>query len=197
MHREVGDHIEDVLAGAPPAPAREHLEACTQCRQAVSSMQEHSVLLHQLKAPADFDADPRPGFYARVLERIEAQGPISIWSLFSESVFGRRIAVASFALALLLGVYLVSTEQTADEPLIAGDPSAQILEPPDAVSTPVNQIPLGVAGMPAGFAAGVPIDPLAAQMDQFVIEMDQLMTHMGPGAPDGEALVDLVTYREQ
>ena len=53
---------------------------------------------------------PAPGFYARVMERIEAQGAVSIWNAFSDSPFGRRIAVASMALALLLGVYLVTSE---------------------------------------------------------------------------------------
>ncbi len=198
MHRETGDHIEDVLAGTPPQAAREHLHSCGECRDAVSAMQEHAALLRQLKPPADFDAETRPGFYARVMERIEAQGPISIWNLFMESAFGRRIAVASFALALLLGVYLVSSEQTAEEPLIAGDPTEQILGPiEDAASLPnavqVNQRPVGPSGMPAG----IPFDPFAAQMDPFVIEMNEFMTHMEPGAPEGEALVDLVTYREQ
>ncbi len=199
MHREAGDYIEEFLAGTPPAAAREHLDACAECREMVSSMQEHAALVRQLKPPAEFDAEPRPGFYARVMGRIEAEGPISIWNLFMDSVFGRRIAVASFALALLLGVYLVSTEQGADEPLIAGDPSAQILAPIDAVSAPGT---ISVSEMPSGVASTrAPIDPFAAQMEQFVLiemnEMNQFMTHMEPGSPDGEALVDLVTYREQ
>lgn len=201
MHREAGDHIEDILAGKPPAGAREHLTACAECREAISAMQDQSTLLRRLRPPADFDAEPRPGFYARVMERIEAQGPISIWNLFMESAFGRRVALASLALALLLGVYLVATEQAADEPLIAGDPTGQIFSPagspagaPAASAAfqdaqPLNQVPLTVG--PAG------MDPFAAQMEQFVVEMNQFVNHMEPGAPEGEALVDLVTYREQ
>jgi hypothetical protein len=73
-----------------------------------------------LRAPESFVAEPRAGFYARVMERIEAEGPISIWNLFIESAFGRRIAVASMALAILLGVYLVTSERAADDPMIAG-----------------------------------------------------------------------------
>ena len=63
--------------------------------------------------------EPRPGFYARVLERIEAQTPTSVFTLFFDSLFARRIAMASLALALLLGVYVISSEQMA-EPQIAG-----------------------------------------------------------------------------
>jgi len=62
-----------------------------------------------------------------VMERIEAEGPISIWNLFIESAFGRRIAVASLALALLIGVYLVTSERSAEVPMIAVQEAQQPL----------------------------------------------------------------------
>lgn len=117
MHREIRDHIEDVLTGSPHAA--EHLAHCDECRSEVQGMQEQTVLLRDLRAPEEFAADLRPGFYARVMERIEAEGPISIWNLFIESAFGRRIAVASLALALLIGVYLVTSERAAEDSTIA------------------------------------------------------------------------------
>ena len=116
MHREIRDHIENVLAGSEP----EHLAGCEECRSEVQGMQEQTALLRELRAPEDFIAEPRAGFYARVMERIEAEGPISIWNLFIESAFGRRIAVASMALAILLGVYLVTSERSAEDPMVAG-----------------------------------------------------------------------------
>lgn len=121
MHREIRDHIEDVLAGSEP----EHLAGCDECRSEVQGMQEHTALLRELRAPDNFVAEPRAGFYARVMERIEAEGPISIWNLFIESAFGRRIAVASMALAILLGVYLVTSERSAQDPMIAGQEAQQ------------------------------------------------------------------------
>lgn len=128
MHREIRDHIEDVLAGPPPGSrpsgdprqdTRDHLAQCDECRTEVQGMQGQTALIRGLQAPADFAADLRPGFYARVMERIEAEGPISIWNLFIESAFGRRIAVASLALALLVGVYVVTSERSAEESMIA------------------------------------------------------------------------------
>ncbi|HSR06905.1 MAG TPA: hypothetical protein VLM42_07135 [Bryobacteraceae bacterium] len=121
MHREIRDHIENVLAGSEP----EHLAGCEECRSEVQGMQEHTALLRELRAPESFVAEPRAGFYARVMERIEAEGPISIWNLFIESAFGRRIAVASMALAILLGVYLVTSERSAVDPMIAGQEAQQ------------------------------------------------------------------------
>ncbi|MEO8050941.1 MAG: hypothetical protein ABI833_11040 [Acidobacteriota bacterium] len=135
MHREIRDHIEDVLAGSQPVsrPApfegrpseailqdtREHLAQCNECRAEVSDMQQQTALIRELRAPEGFATDLRPGFYARVMERIEAEGPISIWNLFIESAFGRRIAVASLSLALLIGAYLVTSERSAEESLLA------------------------------------------------------------------------------
>lgn len=121
MHRLVRDHIEDVVAGLESASVAEHLKACEECRSDVTVMRAHSATLRELKAPDD--AEPRPGFYARVMERIEAQGPASIWNLFIESAFGRRIAMASLALALLLGMYVISSERAADQPIVAGQQS--------------------------------------------------------------------------
>jgi hypothetical protein len=48
------------------------------------------------------------------MERIEAQ-PASIWSVFLEPRFGFRLAVASAALAALLGAYLVVSEPSGPE----------------------------------------------------------------------------------
>lgn len=124
MHREIQDHIEDMLGGdvledSAPTVSRQHLAKCEDCRAQVSAMREQASLLRGLRPPEDAVVEPRAGFYARVMERIEAEGPISIWNLFIESAFGRRIAVASMALALLLGIYLVTSERASEEPVIA------------------------------------------------------------------------------
>src|SRR5579862_7719508 len=119
MHREIRDHIEDVLAGSNSGSGTDHLSQCEECRTEVRGMQDQTTLIRELRAPEGFVAELRPGFYARVMERIEAEGPISIWNLFIESAFGRRIAVASLALALLIGVYVVTSERSADDSTIA------------------------------------------------------------------------------
>jgi hypothetical protein len=45
-----------------------------------------------------------------VLERIEARQTPSIWSVFLQPAFGRRIMATSLAVACLLGGYLAFTE---------------------------------------------------------------------------------------
>ena len=113
MHRFIENHLEEALApgGLPEDHAvRQHLKDCLECRVEVDAMREHSELLRGWKAAAEMD--PRPGFYARVWDRIEAQRPVSIWGLFTDSLWGRGLAVASLSVALLAGGYVISSEQT-------------------------------------------------------------------------------------
>jgi hypothetical protein len=114
MHRVIRDRLEEVLAAQPGnsltrQDLTKHLDDCEECRGEIVRMQEQARLLRNLRSAEE--AEPRAGFYARVMERIEKQGPGSIWNVFSESPFGRRIAVASMALALAIGVYLFTAEQ--------------------------------------------------------------------------------------
>ncbi len=115
MHRVIRDHLEEVLSGDSASRGSQdfelHLQNCADCRDQIAAMRRHSVAMRQLKA----DAEPRAGFYARVLERIDAQRPGSIWNVFSESPFGKRIALASMALALILGIYVATSEHYSDE----------------------------------------------------------------------------------
>jgi hypothetical protein len=120
--------------------------------------------LRLLQAPVDLE--PRAGFYARVMERIEAEGA-SIWDLFFESSSGRRIAIASLALALLFGVYLISAERSED-PIVASDQAGEV------ISGPVSD--LGIAVQPQVQSVGL----------GGVATPDQ-----------DSVLVNLVTYREQ
>ena len=111
MHRGVRDKLEEILAGAGELAEERHLGECEECRAEVAAMREQRELLRSLRAR---EAEPAAGFYARVMDRIEAQGVSSIWSLFFESPVGRRVAMASMAVALSLGVYLISSERGAE-----------------------------------------------------------------------------------
>jgi predicted anti-sigma-YlaC factor YlaD len=117
MHRLIQDHLEEVLAEPnPTGPAAAHLAQCQPCRDEVSALRRQASLLRTLRVP-EAAPEVRPGFYARVMERIEAQRPISIWELFFDSAFGRRVAIGSMALAVLFSVYLVSSERYAEQPI--------------------------------------------------------------------------------
>jgi hypothetical protein len=124
MHGLIRERLEDYLRHTPGKPVpfefEEHLRTCTHCREELSGMEEQSQMLHVL-APARV-MDPPAGFYARVLDRIEARRNASIWSVFLEPAFGRRIMAASLASAVLLGGYLAYTESQHATP--AREPEA-------------------------------------------------------------------------
>jgi anti-sigma factor RsiW len=122
MHRVIQDHLEEVLSESPgdqnsPGVAHlaAHLAECEECREEVADMRLQASMLRALRAPKALEESPRPGFYARVMERVEAH-PASIWQLFFDSVLARRIAIASMALVVLFSVYLVSSERYAAQP---------------------------------------------------------------------------------
>jgi anti-sigma factor RsiW len=111
MHEPISSYLEDYLTRSDgttlPAEFTAHLVSCAECRGELAGMESQSRLVRVLKPVRE--AEPTAGFYARVLDRIEGQRPASIWGIFLQP-FGRRIAMASLALALLMGVYLFSTE---------------------------------------------------------------------------------------
>jgi hypothetical protein len=119
MHEPISSYLEHYLTRSSgtqlPASFTTHLVACAECREELSGMEAQSDLVRVLRPERELD--PSPGFYARVLERLEAHRPISIWSVFFQP-FGRKLAMASLALVLTMGAYLLSTEP-GDERVVA------------------------------------------------------------------------------
>ncbi len=110
MHRPIRERLEEYLSGADDSRQHrevdEHLAACRRCREAVEQMRRQSRLLRTLRSPEE--AEPMPGFYARVVERIESQAASSFWGLFLEPAFARRLAYASLALLVVLSALIIS-----------------------------------------------------------------------------------------
>jgi hypothetical protein len=112
MHRSIRDRLEDLLT-AKAFAARdpeliEHLSSCMECSSDLAIMKEQSEALHRLRAAEDMEA--APGFYARVMQRIEERAKESIWAGFIYSPFAKRLTYASLAIALLLGSFVVGQE---------------------------------------------------------------------------------------
>jgi len=130
MHQPIRDSLEDYLKGSSgelPAEFHTHLGECGECANELRQLEAQSQLLRSLRSP--HDAEPRAGFYARVMERIEAQ-PASIWSVFLDRKFGLRLAVASAMLVALLGTYLVTSEPGGPE--LASAPAIVMTDTPPA-----------------------------------------------------------------
>ncbi len=112
MHGLIRERLEEYLRQTPgkalPLQFEEHLRGCEECREELSWMQEQCRQLRILRPTRQMDA--APGFYARVMERIEAQQQTSFWNAFLDPVFGKRLVAASLALAVMLVGYLAMSE---------------------------------------------------------------------------------------
>jgi hypothetical protein len=113
MHESIRRRLEELLAAGPSAGGNGspdgHLASCRECSSELAAMQSQAVLLRSFRAPEG--AEPSPGFYARVMQRIEEGGVRSVWTVFAESPFGVRLAYASLTIAIILGSYVVSAER--------------------------------------------------------------------------------------
>jgi len=141
MHGSIRDRLEDLLAGgrgaAADADSATHLFSCKECSSELASMKAQSELLQSLRPPED--VEPAPGFYARVLQRLETRAKESVWAVFAYSPVSKRIVYASLTLALMLGTYVITQErrdghlggtdivaqQLHDYPLVAGTQAEQ------------------------------------------------------------------------
>lgn len=113
MHGSMKDRLEDLLAARGAAiqgheGLLEHLSQCSECSGEFASMQAQSELIRSLQAPED--VEPAPGFYARVMQRIEERAKDSIWAVFIYSPFAKRLAYVSLTIAIMLGTYVVAQE---------------------------------------------------------------------------------------
>jgi anti-sigma factor RsiW len=113
MHDVVKNKLEDLLEGPPGRSSlqqvQRHLEACESCRREIEVMQWQAGLLHGLR-PSQQSA-PQPGFYARVMARVEAQRNQSVLAAFLDPGFARRLVFASLAAAIGFGAYLFYAER--------------------------------------------------------------------------------------
>lgn len=140
MHEPLRSQLEEILQGrmAPgqEAAVRAHLSVCPACSQELQTMRQSARIVGALRVT---DApEPSAGFYARVLQRVEAQGRPSFWNLLLDPVFGRRLVYGTGAMVLLMTTFLLAT--TSQQPELARTP-VQIMVRPSVTQTP----------MPAGF----------------------------------------------
>ena len=110
MHESIRSNLESLLDGrASAGEVKKHLASCGDCADTIAAMRSQNHLLHSLKAAEE--VEPAVGFYARVMQRIEERAKDSIWAVFVYSPVGKRFALASLSLALVLGSYVVAQEK--------------------------------------------------------------------------------------
>lgn len=111
MHGSIRNKLESLLEGkANVAEVQQHLIRCAECSGEVAGMRTQKDLFRTLKPTEELE--PAAGFYARVMQRIEERAKeSSIWAVFVYSPVGKRFALASLSVALVLGSYVVAEEK--------------------------------------------------------------------------------------
>ncbi|MBL8241678.1 MAG: hypothetical protein JNM66_29905 [Bryobacterales bacterium] len=132
MHEPVQSELEELLQGrlaAGKRPAVEaHLAACAECAAELRQMRLYSGVMRSLRAPAAPELSA--GFYARVMERVEAQGMPSFWNLLLDPIFGQRLVYATGAMLLLMASFLLAT--SGNQPELAQTPVQVMAQPAEA-----------------------------------------------------------------
>lgn len=113
MHALIKERLEEYLRGtgerADLDAVRAHLASCGDCSGEIEAMRSQVRLLQLLRLPEDLE--PGAGFYARVMDRIDAQRSTSTFYAFLDLRLAHRLIFASLTAVFVLGSYLVYTER--------------------------------------------------------------------------------------
>lgn len=129
MHEPIRSQLEEILQGRIEAGQKEavraHLAACAACTAEVGRMSLQGELLRSLRGKEALE--PGAGFYARVMQKVEAQGRPTFWSLLLDPVLGRRLMYATGTMFLLMASFLLAT--AGDQPELARTPVEVMARP--------------------------------------------------------------------
>lgn len=138
MNRQIEDNLEAYLSGSLSAAGLTDFERALEgsdaaLRQTIARMEKQSRLMRSALRPPE-QMDPGAGFYARVMDRIEAQRASSpFWAGLIEPLFFKRLVVASATLMLLLGLTLFTG--SVDDNLYATPPHLIMAAEPEPMVT--------------------------------------------------------------
>ena len=137
MDRRIEVMLEGYLVGSLTAEREAEFERALESAGAatqrqVAAMARHARLIRQaLRAE---EMAPAPGFYARVIGRIEAQrqAAVTFWDLFLEPYFFKRLALAALTLLTLLSATMFLTP-SAHEEALAEAPVIEMASEPEPI----------------------------------------------------------------
>jgi len=114
MHKEIKEHIEELLRGAEEqeelATCREHNASCASCAKELAEMEAQVRMLQLFRSTEEFEPDA--SFYALVMQKVEARRNASPLHAFLDPVFARRLIFAGLMAVTVLGSYLVYSERS-------------------------------------------------------------------------------------
>lgn len=119
------ERLEDYLGGRlgerETAEFEQRLEADATAFAEVSQFRETANLFALLKVDPSEDVEPAPGFYYRVMNRIEAERSEPFWSVLVQPFMVRRLAFAAMMWLLMLGSVAVFHDDTTAQSVQLAD----------------------------------------------------------------------------
>lgn len=113
------DILEDYLSGTLSRTRKVDLEAHLarhpEAAEQLEQFRNTSLMLTELRVPEGEPLGPEPGFYARVLQRIDQQQEEPFWAFFLQPLFVRRLAFGSLMWLALVGSYVISFSNPSEE----------------------------------------------------------------------------------
>ena len=131
MHSPLQENLEGYLSGsllpAERGALESHLAGCPECRIELQAMEGSARDLRELRPPAGFEAHVAPGFFLKVMQRIEEERHVPFWTLLVDPGFGRRMVFACLMVLALMGGYLAAVDEVEvrhmPEAILAGRPT--------------------------------------------------------------------------
>lgn len=132
LQERLEDYLAGRLSGQELSDFESRLERDTAAADEVLAFSETSALFAELKVDPSEEMEPAPGFFYRVMERVEAEQQNSIWALFMQPFVVRRFAFAALMWLLMLGsVAVMHDDSTAQSVQLAESILKQ--QPPEQI----------------------------------------------------------------
>jgi hypothetical protein len=143
MDRRIEELLEDHLRKSLTAERQAEFDRAVAAEDAetqrlIEQFEHQARLIRGALRPAA-DVEPAPGFYGRVMTRIEAQRTPSLWAAFVEPLFFKRLALATATLLMLLSVGMLTTpdsDQVSIAPIVATTAAAEPIQVADNQAAP-------------------------------------------------------------
>jgi anti-sigma factor RsiW len=143
MHQPVQSHIEPYLSGTLAEADRKllenHLLNCLECRTEVANFRGINDLFTVVK-PIEQEASSN--FYAKVLDKIEAESSNSFWNLFFAPGFLRGLAYAGISMVALSATYWFSQPRDPEDILASIQVSPPIQQAQSTVPSLADSVPV-------------------------------------------------------
>jgi anti-sigma factor RsiW len=132
LQERLEDYLAGRLSGHDLAEFEARLQQDSASTDEVMAFSDTSALFAELRVDPSEEMEPAPGFFYRVMDRVESDRNGSLWSLLMQPFVVRRFAFAALMWLLMLGsVAVLHDDSTAQSVQLADSILKQ--QPPEQI----------------------------------------------------------------